>query len=361
MGDFGGDLPRPARRLRRRRGPRPHRRGRLARRAAVRHAQPDQRRAAYAIGTQADRTSATPRWPSGTSWASRRTCCWRCCRSRWRAWPSPSPCRPSTSRRRRRWRRRPRRSCCRELRSLGFGILACGNAVGDMLSSVYVGWLLQAGRPGVRSGSRRGAARPGRRGCCGISRGGRLGRRSDNGQTVPLAVCCAGSQGGFCDSRGLVPGGLSLLGQTQPDSGDLRVVAGGQPGGAVEVLSRFGKQPLVDQGIDQRQVVAEVFRLRRQRHPQRLDRFLGAALGAQGGAEDEVGGGIVRLQGDGLVRNSTASSHSAAARRIPRGFPLLFALQNQHQGEDGAGYARTSVRGGEPCARIARPGPAAPC
>ncbi|MCL4210204.1 MAG: MFS transporter [Phycisphaeraceae bacterium] len=33
----------------------------------------------------------------------------------------------------------------RHLRSLGFGILACGNAVGDMASSVYVGLLLQAG------------------------------------------------------------------------------------------------------------------------------------------------------------------------------------------------------------------------
>lgn len=33
----------------------------------------------------------------------------------------------------------------RELRSLGFGILACGNAVGDMASSIYVGYLLEAG------------------------------------------------------------------------------------------------------------------------------------------------------------------------------------------------------------------------
>ncbi len=33
----------------------------------------------------------------------------------------------------------------RELRSLGFGILACGNAVGDMVSSLYVGLLLEAG------------------------------------------------------------------------------------------------------------------------------------------------------------------------------------------------------------------------
>lgn len=33
----------------------------------------------------------------------------------------------------------------RELRSLGFGILACANAVGDMLSSLYVGFLLQHG------------------------------------------------------------------------------------------------------------------------------------------------------------------------------------------------------------------------
>jgi MFS family permease len=36
----------------------------------------------------------------------------------------------------------------RELRSLGFGILACANAVGDMASSLYVGFLLEAQRPG---------------------------------------------------------------------------------------------------------------------------------------------------------------------------------------------------------------------
>lgn len=36
----------------------------------------------------------------------------------------------------------------RELRSLGFGILACANAVGDMASSVYVGALLERGHPG---------------------------------------------------------------------------------------------------------------------------------------------------------------------------------------------------------------------
>jgi MFS family permease len=34
-----------------------------------------------------------------------------------------------------------------ELRSLGFGILASANAVGDMLSSLYVGLLLQRGQP----------------------------------------------------------------------------------------------------------------------------------------------------------------------------------------------------------------------
>jgi MFS family permease len=33
----------------------------------------------------------------------------------------------------------------RERRSLGFGILACGNVVGDMVSSLYVGFLLEAG------------------------------------------------------------------------------------------------------------------------------------------------------------------------------------------------------------------------
>ena len=36
----------------------------------------------------------------------------------------------------------------RELRSLGFGILACGNAVGDMVSSLYVGLFLEAQQPG---------------------------------------------------------------------------------------------------------------------------------------------------------------------------------------------------------------------
>jgi MFS family permease len=35
----------------------------------------------------------------------------------------------------------------REVRSLGLGILACANAVGDMVSSLYVGALLQAGLP----------------------------------------------------------------------------------------------------------------------------------------------------------------------------------------------------------------------
>jgi len=35
----------------------------------------------------------------------------------------------------------------RELRSLGFGVLACANAVGDMASSLYVGLLLQNGQP----------------------------------------------------------------------------------------------------------------------------------------------------------------------------------------------------------------------
>lgn len=40
----------------------------------------------------------------------------------------------------------------RELRSLGFGILACANAVGDMASSLYVGFLLEAGKPGLAFG-----------------------------------------------------------------------------------------------------------------------------------------------------------------------------------------------------------------
>jgi MFS family permease len=40
----------------------------------------------------------------------------------------------------------------RELRSLGFGVLASANAVGDMASSLYVGLLLQAGQPGLGFG-----------------------------------------------------------------------------------------------------------------------------------------------------------------------------------------------------------------
>ena len=36
----------------------------------------------------------------------------------------------------------------REVRTLGFGILACANAVGDMVSSLYVGWLLATGHAG---------------------------------------------------------------------------------------------------------------------------------------------------------------------------------------------------------------------
>ena len=40
----------------------------------------------------------------------------------------------------------------RELRSLGFGILAGTNAVGDMISSLYVGFLLDAGRPHLAFG-----------------------------------------------------------------------------------------------------------------------------------------------------------------------------------------------------------------
>jgi hypothetical protein len=40
----------------------------------------------------------------------------------------------------------------RELRSLGFGILACVNAVGDMASSLYVGYCLEIGRPAIGFG-----------------------------------------------------------------------------------------------------------------------------------------------------------------------------------------------------------------
>ncbi|MCS7303488.1 MAG: MFS transporter [Thermoguttaceae bacterium] len=40
----------------------------------------------------------------------------------------------------------------RHLRSLGFGILACVNAVGDLGSSLYVGWLLEAGHGGLAFG-----------------------------------------------------------------------------------------------------------------------------------------------------------------------------------------------------------------
>jgi MFS family permease len=40
----------------------------------------------------------------------------------------------------------------REQRSLGFGVLACANAVGDMVSSLYVGALLAAGKPALGFG-----------------------------------------------------------------------------------------------------------------------------------------------------------------------------------------------------------------
>ncbi len=40
----------------------------------------------------------------------------------------------------------------REQRSLGFGVLACANAVGDMISSLYVGVLLEAGKPALGFG-----------------------------------------------------------------------------------------------------------------------------------------------------------------------------------------------------------------
>jgi MFS family permease len=34
----------------------------------------------------------------------------------------------------------------RELRSLGLGVLACANAIGDMGSSLFVGWMLESGQ-----------------------------------------------------------------------------------------------------------------------------------------------------------------------------------------------------------------------
>ncbi len=40
----------------------------------------------------------------------------------------------------------------RELRSLGLGILACANAMGDMVSSLYVGYLLEMNRPSLAFG-----------------------------------------------------------------------------------------------------------------------------------------------------------------------------------------------------------------
>jgi MFS family permease len=45
----------------------------------------------------------------------------------------------------------------RELRSLGFGILASANALGDMVSSVGVGLLLQRGQPRLAFGLAAGA------------------------------------------------------------------------------------------------------------------------------------------------------------------------------------------------------------
>ena len=49
----------------------------------------------------------------------------------------------------------------RELRSLGFGYLACANAVGDMASSLYVGYLLEAQRPGWAFGTAAGVGAAG--------------------------------------------------------------------------------------------------------------------------------------------------------------------------------------------------------
>ena len=40
----------------------------------------------------------------------------------------------------------------KELRSRGLGVLACVNAVGDMVSSIYVGSLVRVGRPGLAFG-----------------------------------------------------------------------------------------------------------------------------------------------------------------------------------------------------------------
>jgi len=40
----------------------------------------------------------------------------------------------------------------RQLRSMGFGLLAGANSLGDLGSSLWVGWWLDAGRPGVAFG-----------------------------------------------------------------------------------------------------------------------------------------------------------------------------------------------------------------
>lgn len=40
----------------------------------------------------------------------------------------------------------------RDNRSLGFGLLACANAIGDLISSLYVGYFLEAKHPGVAFG-----------------------------------------------------------------------------------------------------------------------------------------------------------------------------------------------------------------
>jgi MFS family permease len=49
----------------------------------------------------------------------------------------------------------------RELRSLGFGYLACANAAGDMASSLYVGYLLEVQKPGWAFGIAAGAGASG--------------------------------------------------------------------------------------------------------------------------------------------------------------------------------------------------------
>ncbi len=77
----------------------------------------------------------------------------------------------------------------KELRSLGFGILACANAVGDMASSLYVGYCLEIGRPALGFGIAAGFGFQASSGCSSsLAANDRLAGTSDSGNRRVGAV-----------------------------------------------------------------------------------------------------------------------------------------------------------------------------